>query len=92
MKTKTAAIKHARSTVSPLFRVGENYKYRVFDERCNAWKETHGSPYFAALNRRAYSLLWAASEFLHGEDFDSSEAGCPNYNGGRWTDYVEAAK
>jgi hypothetical protein len=87
MKTKTAAIKYARSRVSSLIRLGNGYFYRVLDDRCKAWRESRPKDYFAATHARSFALLCEALEFLNGEDFEM-----PAFDRGNWTDYVEAAK
>lgn len=83
MKTKTAAIRHARNNVSTLRRLGNGYYYLVFDEKMNAWIESRPRPYYEAQSSRSYALLWEACQYLQGDDFQT-----PPYNGGRWTDYV----
>jgi len=87
MKTKTAAIKYARSRVSKLIYIGGNYFYRVFDDRCKAWRESRPQNYFAATHARSFALLCEALEYLHGEDFKM-----PAFYRGSWTDYVEVAR
>jgi hypothetical protein len=87
MKTKKAAIKHARSRVSGLIRLGNNYFYRTLDDRYGAWRESRPQNYFAATHARSFALLCEALEFLHGEYFEM-----PAFYRGKWTDYVEVKK
>jgi len=83
MKTKTSAISHARKNVSALIRLGDGYFYRVFDPKFNAWIERRPRPYCEAQSARSYALLWEASKYMQGDDFE-----VPPYNGGRWTNYL----
>lgn len=78
--TKTTAIKLARSRVSDLSAIGDNYIYLTYDAGLDAWRESTQSPYHAAKAHRSQALIDAACDVL-GID-------APIYDGGIWTDYI----
>jgi hypothetical protein len=84
MKTKSKAIQHAKNIVSKLYKFGNGWKYSIYDDSMNMWRETHAGEYYAMMNKRAYALIWEARNFLYGED----EACVPDYNGGDWKQYI----
>jgi hypothetical protein len=83
--TKTAAIKHARANISELYRFGDGYRFKRYDTRHNAWRESHPAPYGVAGSHRAQAMIDTAYEFLGREPGYSGQ-----YDGGAWTSYVRA--
>ena len=81
-KTKTQAINYARSSVSNLYRFGDGWKYDSFDQSVDAWREHNPLDYYMARISRAQTLIDKAHEYLEIES--------PQYEGGNWTDYVNA--
>lgn len=87
MKTKSAAIRHARETIGQLSPFGGSYIFRWHDPSVNAWRESVPRDYWSALASRREALIETAREFL-GQDRYQQEPG--DYVGGPWTDYVHA--
>ena len=83
MKSKTAAIKHARKNVGELFKFGDGYKYLSYDEDSNAWRESVSREYNSAMESRASALIQYALEYL------GSAEKYVQYQGGHWTDYIQ---
>jgi hypothetical protein len=83
--TKTAAIKHARANVSELYRFGDGYRFKYFDAKHNAWRESTPAPIYAAIGSRSQALIDFANEHL-GHERDHAD----QYDGGNWTSYIRA--
>jgi hypothetical protein len=79
--TKNQAIQRARREVSPLSPVGGGFTFTVWYPEYNAWLNMGTRNYHAATARRAQALIDHAREAL-GQD-------PVQYDGGRWTDYVD---
>jgi hypothetical protein len=79
--TKTAAIAHARRTVSALYPFGDGYRYTIADPNRRAAYETHPRPYHAAAAARRADLITAARAALDLPEIDPA-----TMDGGRWTD------
>ena len=80
MKTKTSAIKHARTIVSTLSPIGGGYYFTTYDVKMNAWRQHVARTYHAAAFSRSQALIDAARDYL--------ELELVQYEGGAWTDYV----
>lgn len=88
-KTKTAAIRHARKTISELYQFGGGYKFNVWDADKKAWWECGGGDYWRELNNRSHCLICAACDYMGMSDDDASGAAYDYANsGGAWTNYV----
>jgi hypothetical protein len=79
--TKNQAIQRARREVSPLSPVGGGFTFTVWYPEYNAWLNMGTRNYHAAAARRAQALIDNARQAL-GQD-------PVQYDGGRWTDYVD---
>lgn len=84
---KTAAIKHARETVSELYRFGDGWKFSTVDTERNAWIEHGPRDYLTARRWRAETLIHAATLAIH-DDVEKADAAAHSYDGGPWTDYI----
>jgi hypothetical protein len=82
MKTKSAAIAHAKQFTSAMMPNGSGWYYTTYDADLQAWYQRQPTGYSQAVSNRAQSMIDLACEFL-GVD-------APQYNGGKWTDYVVA--
>jgi hypothetical protein len=80
MKTRNAAIKHARENVGQVYYFGGGYAFNVWDERVEAWRQCGPKPFAEIVTLRAQALVEVACQFL-GVDPKP-------YDGGQWTDYV----
>jgi len=78
--SKSAAIKHARSKVGKLFKVGSCYKYGHYCKRFDAFIEANSFHWSAAVRARSQSLLDEARMFL-GKDLIQ-------LGDGKWTDQI----
>jgi len=79
MKTKTAAIKHARANVK-LYQVGRQWQLSTWDARARAWRQGPLRGRWAARAHQSQELIDHAREFL--------DKGTVQYDGGAWTLYV----
>ena len=87
MKTKSAAIRHARETIGQLYPFGGSYCYNSFDPSVSAWRESVPRDYWSALASRREALIEAANEFM---GHDPRWSAPVDYISGPWTDYVQA--
>lgn len=87
MKTKTAAIRHARENVGELYRFGGQWRFRRYDLAKNAAWESTPRDYHSAVTARRDALLECAWEYL-GEAPGRRDPG--TCDSGSWTDYVTA--
>ena len=79
MKTKTAAIHHARENVS-LVNMGKQWRVNTYSEQHRAWWQGTPSDYWQARANYSQACLDSAREFL--------ELDARQYDGGKWTDSV----
>ena len=87
--TKTAAIQFARKMVSELYKFGDGYKFNVWDEDCNAWREHGGGDYWVERAHRAECLIIAACMYMGAGEYYAMGAAYEYINGGgSWVDYV----
>jgi hypothetical protein len=84
MKTRNAAIKHARENVGQVYYFGGGYAFNVWDERVEAWGQVGPWLFEDIVKWRANALIEAACTLL-GVDPKP-------YDGGQWTDYVPDTK
>ena len=79
--TKTAAIAHARRTVSTLHPCGGGWTFYQLDTDRRAWRETNPRPWYDAQAARRAALIAAARAALDLPEIDPA-----TMDGGRWTD------
>lgn len=77
---RTDAIHLARAHVDTLTQWGENFTFRTYDPKRNAWIEAPPRPYWEARAARSQALIDTARTAM-GADFTI-------YDGGNWTQYV----
>jgi hypothetical protein len=80
---KSQAIKHARSVVSELSPLGDNYTYTVYDPEANAWRQSTPLNYYQAQAHRSEALVNEARKAMMGDEFTPVR-----YDGGRWESYL----
>lgn len=85
---KNKAIAHARKNVSEIYPFGNGYKFSTYDKKANAWRERHPSDYWSARNARSQALIDAATDYIN--EINGTDDFSPQYDGGKWTDYVNA--
>jgi hypothetical protein len=83
--TKTAAIAHARRTVSALYPFGGGYRYTIADPNSGNRHETHPRPYYAAAAARRADLISIARAAADLPEIDPWAM-----DAGPWTDAVTA--
>ena len=86
--TKTKAIETARNRVGEIYPWGENYRFNVWHESVNAWRESNPESYFNAQFRRSQELICEAMRVL-GYDEDTCYLAMANYVNGGWTDHLD---
>jgi hypothetical protein len=86
--TKKQACDKALSEVSELFRFGNQWKYLVYDEFCEAWRESIGADYHLARYYRRVALIERAKELLYPDRIDGHLLESGDYFGGSWKSYV----
>ena len=78
---KTQSIKQAREYVGEIFAFGDGYKFAVWDETCDAYRETGPYPYHVCKMHRSSTLISVARDAMGLNRYIE-------YNGGTWTDYL----
>ena len=81
--TTTAAIAHARRTVSPLYPFGDRYRYTIYDPNRRAAYETRPRPYHAAAAARRADLITVARAAAGLPEIDPG-----TMDAGPWTDAI----
>ena len=79
MKSKTAAIKHARANVR-LYQMGRQWRIDTYDARAKAWRQGSSTDYWQARASQSQALLDRARAFL--------DRPLVQYDGGSWTSYL----
>lgn len=79
MKTKPAAIKHARANVT-LSSMGKQWRVDTYDQSCRAWRQGHSTDYWQARANYAQACIDSARTF---QDLFAVQ-----YDGGPWTNYL----
>lgn len=79
--TTTAAIAHARRTVSPLYPFGDGYRYTIADPNRRAAYETAPRPWHAAAAARRADLIAVARAAAGLPEIDPG-----TMDAGPWTD------
>lgn len=87
--TKTKAIKLARKEVSDLYKFGNSWKYSVYDESVNAWRDNWPCDYYSAKIYRSFMLIDKAKSKMGCGDMEifQSQNDFEDF-GGKWVDYV----
>jgi len=79
MKTKTAAIKHARANVT-LSNMGRQWRVDTYSPAHRAWRQGHSTDYWQARANYAQACIDSARTF-------QDRPAC-QYEGGAWTSYL----
>ena len=79
MKTKSAAIKHARANVT-LYRMGNQWRVDTYDARARAWRQGNSCDYWQARASQSQALLDRARAF--------QDRPLVQYEGGSWASYI----
>lgn len=79
MKTKSAAIKHARANVN-LSNMGKQWRVDSYSPQHKAWWQGHPTDYWQARANYAQALIDSARAFLNHPPVQ--------YEGGPWTSYL----
>lgn len=85
--TKTKAIKTARNRVGEIYPWGGQYRFNVWDESVNAWRESNPEDHFNAKFRRSQELIYEAMRLM-GYNEDQCFLGMFHYIDGEWTDHL----
>ena len=85
MKNKTQAIKQAREEIGQIFAFGDGYKFSIYDETCDAYREAGPFPYHICMRHRSEALIQVALQCL---GIDPYSVFVP-YDGGNWIDYLD---
>jgi hypothetical protein len=80
-KLKHFAVESAKERIGKPYRFGNNWRYSIWVEDCNAYTESTPRPYYEMLAHRSQHLIDCARQIMGMESVE--------YRGGDWFRYLD---